>query len=68
MQIGAHGLVFTGEFDEAGLRRAVEGTARAGFDLIEIPLMDPDGFDSALAGRMIAWPSPPRSASPRPPT
>ncbi len=53
MQIGAHGLVFTGEFDEAGLRRAVEGTARAGFDLIEIPLMDPDGFDSALAGRMI---------------
>ncbi|MFT4219664.1 MAG: sugar phosphate isomerase/epimerase [Microbacterium sp.] len=54
MLIGAHGLVFTGVFDEAGLRRAIEGTAAAGFDLIELPLMDPDNFDSALAGRLVA--------------
>ncbi len=53
MLIGAHGLVFTGTFDEAGLRRAIEGTKSAGFDLIEIPLMDAAGFDSALAGRML---------------
>lgn len=53
MLIGAHGLVFTGTFDEAGLRRAVEGTRNAGFDLIEIPLMDAAGFDSALAGQML---------------
>ncbi|MCK6065429.1 MULTISPECIES: sugar phosphate isomerase/epimerase family protein [Microbacterium] len=53
MIIGAHGLVFTGTFDEAGLRRAIEGTKQAGFDLIEIPLMDAEGFDSALAGRML---------------
>ena len=36
MLIGAHALVFTGTFDEAGLRRSVEGTRDAGFDLIEI--------------------------------
>jgi D-psicose/D-tagatose/L-ribulose 3-epimerase len=53
MLIGAHALVFTGTFDEAGLRRAIEGTKRAGFDLIEIPLMDPDGFDAALATRLL---------------
>ncbi|SJN40098.1 D-tagatose 3-epimerase [Microbacterium esteraromaticum] len=54
MQIGAHGLVFSGQFNEPGLRRAIEGTKNAGFDLIEIPLMDLQGFDSALAARMLA--------------
>lgn len=53
MLIGAHGLVFTGTFDETGLRRAIEGTKNAGFDLIEIPLMDAASFDSALAARIL---------------
>ncbi len=53
MLIGAHALVFSGTFDEAGLRRSIEGTKRAGFDLIEIPLMDVEGFDAELAGRML---------------
>ena len=53
MLIGAHGLVFTGSFEEAGLRRAIEGTKQAGFDLIEIPLMDASSFDSDLAARML---------------
>jgi len=53
MLIGAHALVFTGTFDERGLRAAIEGTIAAGFDLIEIPLMDPDEFDSVLAARML---------------
>jgi len=53
MLIGAHGLVFSGTFEEAGLRRAIEGTKNAGFDLIEIPLMDAAAFDSDLAGRML---------------
>ncbi|MEJ1155987.1 MULTISPECIES: sugar phosphate isomerase/epimerase family protein [Microbacterium] len=53
MLIGAHALVFSGSFDEAGLRASIEGTKAAGFDLIEIPLMDPGQFDSALAGRML---------------
>lgn len=53
MLIGAHGLVFTGSFEAAGLRRAIDGTKQAGFDLIEIPLMDASSFDSDLAARML---------------
>src|SRR5690606_9198438 len=53
MLIGAHGLVFSGTFDEVGLRRSIEGTKRAGFDLIEIPLMDAERFDAQLAAEML---------------
>ncbi|GAB3603436.1 sugar phosphate isomerase/epimerase family protein [Microbacterium aureliae] len=54
MLIGAHALVFTGTFDREGLTTAVEGASRAGFDLLEIPLMEPEGFDAALAGSLAA--------------
>jgi D-psicose/D-tagatose/L-ribulose 3-epimerase len=47
--IGCHGLVWTGEYDAAGIRHAVARTAAAGFDLIEFPLMDPTTFDAATA-------------------
>ncbi len=53
MIIGAHALVFTGTFDEQGVRGAIERTKAAGFDLIEIPLMDPDNFDSAMAAQIL---------------
>ncbi len=53
MMIGAHALVFTGAFDEKGLRHAIERTKAAGFDLIEVPLMDPDSFDANLASRLL---------------
>ncbi|MBC7723686.1 MAG: sugar phosphate isomerase/epimerase [Burkholderiaceae bacterium] len=53
MQIGAHALVFTGVFDEAGITLAIEKTKLAGFDLIEIPLMDPWTFDRHLAARLL---------------
>ncbi len=45
MLIGCHGSVWTGMFDTAGLATAIKGTAEAGFDLIEIPMMEPDAFD-----------------------
>jgi len=51
MLIGCHGSVWTGEFDEAGLQLAIDRTAAAGFDLIEIPLMDPDKVDGAIVRR-----------------
>jgi D-psicose/D-tagatose/L-ribulose 3-epimerase len=54
VQIGAHALVFTGTFDEAGITTAIEKTREAGFDLIEIPLMDPASFDRKLAARLLA--------------
>ena len=59
MLIGAHALVFTGSFEQAGLTMAIEKTKQAGFDLIEIPLMDPCNFDRMLAARLLretTWP------------
>lgn len=52
MLIGCHGSVWTGEFDRSGLQLAIDKTAAAGFDLIEIPLMDPDKVDPAEVGAM----------------
>jgi D-psicose/D-tagatose/L-ribulose 3-epimerase len=49
MMIGCHGLVWTGTYDAAGIRHAVQKTKEAGFDLIEFPLMDPFTFDVAAA-------------------
>ncbi|WP_226531084.1 sugar phosphate isomerase/epimerase family protein [Microbacterium paraoxydans] len=49
MNIGCHGLVWTGNFDAEGIRLAVRKTTQAGFDLIEFPLMDPFSFDVAVA-------------------
>jgi D-psicose/D-tagatose/L-ribulose 3-epimerase len=49
MMIGCHGLVWTGTYDAAGIRHAVQKTREAGFDLIEFPLMDPFTFDVAAA-------------------
>jgi D-psicose/D-tagatose/L-ribulose 3-epimerase len=49
MRIGCHGLVWTGTYDAAGIRHAVQKTKEAGFDLIEFPLMDPFTFDVAAA-------------------
>lgn len=59
MNIGCHGLVWTGRFDAEGIRLSVEKTKQAGFDLIEFPLMDPFAFDvdaakSALAEHELA--------------
>ncbi|PRB12533.1 sugar phosphate isomerase/epimerase [Microbacterium sp. MYb62] len=49
MNIGCHGLVWTGNFDADGIRLAVRKTKEAGFDLIEFPLMDPFSFDVDVA-------------------
>ncbi|MCA1306632.1 sugar phosphate isomerase/epimerase [Microbacterium esteraromaticum] len=53
MNIGCHGLVWTGTFDAAGIERAVRKTAEAGFDLIEFPLMAPFAFDVGAARRAL---------------
>jgi D-psicose/D-tagatose/L-ribulose 3-epimerase len=53
MRIGCHASVWTGNFDDNGLQVAINQTAAAGFDLIEIPLMDPDKADPAVVRRML---------------
>lgn len=49
MEIGVHGLVWTGSFDESGMDRAIRSTREAGFDLLELPLFDPFGMDVGAA-------------------
>lgn len=53
MKIGCHSLVWNGSLDPPSVQNAVRRTAEAGFDLLEIPLMDPDGFDVTAAKRVL---------------
>lgn len=54
MQIGCHGLSWTGTFDKAGFEFALRKTEESGFDLLEIPLFDPYNFDLASAKPALA--------------
>jgi D-psicose/D-tagatose/L-ribulose 3-epimerase len=47
MRLGVHALVWVGGWSPEECRRAVSATAEAGYDLIEIPLLDPDRVDVA---------------------
>ena len=51
--IGCHALVFTGDFDAAGIESSARRARQAGFDLIEYPLMDPFTFDAAAARKAV---------------
>jgi D-psicose/D-tagatose/L-ribulose 3-epimerase len=54
MLIGCHGLVFTGVFDQAGVDTCARMTAEAGYNLLELPLLDPFSFDVAAAKKSLA--------------
>ena len=54
MLIGCHGLVWTGSLDAEGVDLAIGKTLDAGYNLLEIPLFDPEDFDVAAAKRSIA--------------
>ncbi|MGC1207725.1 MAG: sugar phosphate isomerase/epimerase, partial [Ornithinimicrobium sp.] len=41
-------------FDQQGIIDSVRKTRRAGFDLVEFPLMDPTTFDSSTARQALA--------------
>lgn len=43
--IGIHALVWTGTWDEAACRSAMQRTRAAGYDLLEVPLLDPSSVD-----------------------
>jgi len=51
--IGCHGLVWTDQFDLGSLDQVARRTAAAGFDLLEIPFMDPWAFDGTSARKII---------------
>jgi len=54
MLIGCHGLVFTGVFDHEGVDKAARMTAEAGYNLLELPLLDPFTFDIDAAKKSLA--------------
>ncbi|MET1059100.1 MAG: sugar phosphate isomerase/epimerase family protein [Nocardioides sp.] len=51
--IGVHALVWSGTWDEPAARHAISSAAKAGFDLIEIPILDPFGIDTAMTRRLL---------------
>src|ERR1035438_5480696 len=52
-QLGVHALVRTGGWSESEAALAIAETKRAGYDLIEIPLLDPASVDAAMTRRLL---------------
>ncbi len=52
--VGVHALVWAGGWSPAEARHAVASTAQAGFDLIEIPALDPACIDPGLTRDLLA--------------
>ena len=51
--IGVHALVWVGGWTEPEARTAIESTKAAGYDLIEIPLLDPWSVDVKMTQRLL---------------
>ncbi|MEZ5670615.1 MAG: sugar phosphate isomerase/epimerase [Alphaproteobacteria bacterium] len=52
-KFGVHALVWVGGWSEAESERAIAGTAELGYDLIEIPLLNPAKVDAARTRRQL---------------
>ena len=52
--LGLHALVWTGEWTETSARHAIEQTKAVGFDLIEIPILEPETFDVEMTRQLLA--------------
>jgi D-psicose/D-tagatose/L-ribulose 3-epimerase len=53
MKLGVHALVWVGGWSPDEARQAIASTAEAGYDLIEIPLLDPASVDAAATRRLL---------------
>lgn len=51
--LGVHALVWSGGWDEPAARHAISSAAACGFDLIEVPILDPSGIDTAMTRRLL---------------
>lgn len=51
--LGVHALVWTGSWTAADARSACAATAAAGYDLIEVPLLDPAEVDAAMTREVL---------------
>jgi D-psicose/D-tagatose/L-ribulose 3-epimerase len=52
-KVGAHGLVWAGGWSEAEARLSIASTKQAGFDVIEILLMNPASINAAMTRRIL---------------
>jgi len=52
-RVGVHALVWVGGWTEAECRRALENSRAAGYDLIEIPVLDPTTIDVGLTRKAL---------------
>jgi D-psicose/D-tagatose/L-ribulose 3-epimerase len=52
-RLGVHALVFTGGWSEPEARHAIGSAAAAGYDLIEVPILDPSSIDTAMTRRLL---------------
>lgn len=53
-KIGIHGAVWVGTWRNDDCARAIRSTAEAGYDFIEVPLLDPFATDVAFSARELA--------------
>jgi sugar phosphate isomerase/epimerase len=51
--LGIHALVWTGSWDRASVERACQQTRGSGFDLLEVPLLDPKTVDAAMTREIL---------------
>jgi D-psicose/D-tagatose/L-ribulose 3-epimerase len=51
--LGIHALVWVGDWTEPSAQLAIESSRKAGFDIIEIPLLDPATVDPAMTRRLL---------------
>jgi D-psicose/D-tagatose/L-ribulose 3-epimerase len=54
LELGGHALVWSGDWTPAGARAAIGGAKRAGYDFIEIALLDPWKVDVGLTRDLLA--------------
>jgi D-psicose/D-tagatose/L-ribulose 3-epimerase len=52
--LGLHALVWAGDWTPESARRAIENTKKIGFDLIEIPILEPETFDIEMTRQLLA--------------
>jgi len=52
-RLGVHALVWVGGWSPTEAREAIASTAEAGYDLIEIPLLDPSSVDAKDTRRVL---------------
>src|SRR3954452_12084410 len=52
-KLGVHALVWVGGWSHDECERAIAQTAELGFDLIEIPALDPSSIDAAFTRKML---------------